>query len=99
MSSALTKSGVVSHDRAVHAVEGDLLGAGLHAGHVEHGLQRHAVPARAAHRAIAELAAGDARIEEAAAVAGALVDGDELDGVAASGCPSATASAACRPCP
>jgi hypothetical protein len=74
----LDEIGCRLHHRAVHAVEGDLPGASLHAGHVEHGLQRHAVPACATHRAIAKLAACDARIEEAAAVAGALVDGDEL---------------------
>ena len=63
----------------VHAVEGDLLGAGLHAGLVEHGLERHALPARIAHGAVAELAAGDARLEEAAAVARALVDRHDFD--------------------
>ena len=36
------------------------------------------MPARVAHGAVAELAAGDARLEEAAAVAGALIDGDDL---------------------
>ena len=36
------------------------------------------MPARIAHRAVAQLAAGDPRREEAAAVAGALIDGDEL---------------------
>ena len=66
-------------DRPIHAVEGDLPGAGLNARQVQHRLQRHAAPARIAHRAIAELPAGDARIEEAAAVAGALIDGDEFD--------------------
>ncbi len=65
-------------DRPIHAVEGDLLGALLHAGHIEHGLQRHAVPARIAHRAVAQLAAGDPRIGKSAAVARALVDGNEL---------------------
>src|SRR5262249_13060173 len=38
----------------------------------------HALPARVAHRAVAELAAGDARLEEPAAVARALVDRDDL---------------------
>ena len=66
------------HHRPVEAAKADLLGACLHAGHVEHGLQRHAMPARVAHGAVAELAAGDARLEEAAAVAGALIDGDDL---------------------
>src|SRR6185437_2091886 len=36
-------------------------------------------PPRIAHRAVAGLTAGDARHEEATAVAGALVDGDDLD--------------------
>src|SRR5438876_3395461 len=67
-------------DRSVHAVESDLLRTLLHAGLVEHGLERHAAPARIAHRAVAQLTAGDARIEKSAAVAGALVDGDQLNG-------------------
>ena len=66
------------HHRAVEAAEHHLLGASLHAGHIEHGLERYAMPARTSHGAVAELAAGDAWGEEAAAVAGALIDGDEL---------------------
>ncbi len=66
-------------DRSIHPVEGDLLRALLHAGLIEHGLQRHAPPARIAHRAIAQLAAPDAWIEKPAAVARAFIDGNEFD--------------------
>ena len=68
-------------ERGVEAVEGDLSRGVLQLGAREHIFQRHAEPARIAHRAVAELAAGDARIEEAAAVARALVDRDDLDGL------------------
>jgi hypothetical protein len=61
------------------AVEGDLSCALLHAGHIEHGLQRHAAPARVAHGAIAQLTAGDPWIEKSAAVARALIDRDQFD--------------------
>jgi len=54
-------------------------GALLHARHVEHGPERHALPVRIAHRAVAQLPAGDAGLEEAAAVARALVDCGDLD--------------------
>ena len=67
------------HHRPIHAVEGHLLRALLHAGHVEHGFQRHAAPARIAHRAITQLTAGDARLEKATAVSRALIDGNEFD--------------------
>jgi len=66
-------------DRSVHPIKSDLLGALLHTSLVEHGFERHAAPARIAHRAIAQLAAGDARIEKSAAIARALIDRDELD--------------------
>src|SRR6185437_3030614 len=52
---------LVGH-RPVEARIGDLLGAGLHACLVEHRLERHALPARVAHRAVAGLAAGEARL-------------------------------------
>src|SRR5471030_1574536 len=67
------------HDRAVQPAEGDLLRSTLHTSLVEHGLQQHAVPARIAHRAIAELAAGDAGVGKSAAIARALIDGNEVD--------------------
>src|SRR6266481_5076725 len=66
-------------DRSVHPVEGDLLCPLPHAGLVEHGFERHAAPARIAHRAVGQLTAGHAWIGKAAAVARALIDGDELD--------------------
>ncbi len=66
-------------DRSVHSVEGDLPGALLHARHIENRFERHAVPARIAHRAVAQLAAGDSGIGKSAAVARALIDGDEFD--------------------
>ena len=84
MSSALTKSGVLSADRPVHAVEGDLARAALDAGRVENGLERHAPPARIAHGAVAQLPARDARIEKSAAVARALVHRHDIDGTASS---------------
>src|SRR5438034_1067656 len=45
-------------DRSVHAIESNLLRTLLHAGLVAHGLERHAAPARIAHRALGEVAAG-----------------------------------------
>ena len=63
----------------VQAVERDLTCAVLQLGARQHVLQRHAEPARVAHRAVGELPAGDARLEQAAAVARALVDRDHLD--------------------
>jgi hypothetical protein len=74
----LDEVGRRSDHRLVEAVEHDLARPGLDAGLVEHGLERHALPARVAHRAVAELAARDARLEEPAAVARALVDRDDL---------------------
>jgi HK97 family phage portal protein len=53
--------------------------AGLGAGLVEHGLQRHPLPARIAHGAVAGLATRHARIGKAAAVARTLVDRDDLN--------------------
>ena len=79
MSSALMKSGVLSHDRPSSPLKVTCF-APAHAGLFEHVFERHAAPARVAHRAVAHLAAGDARIEEPAAVAGALVDRDVFDG-------------------
>src|SRR5258708_23103699 len=63
-----------------HATESGLLRALLHAGLVEQGLKRHAAPARIAHRAVAQLTAGEPWIEKSAAVARALVDGNQFDG-------------------
>ncbi len=68
-----------AQQRQVQAVEGDLLRGALHLGARQDVLQRHADPARIAHRAVGELPAGHARVEQRAAVAGALVDGDEFD--------------------
>src|SRR3954452_653240 len=69
---------LVAHG-AIHAVEGDLARARLHAGLLENGFERHSSPARVAHGAVAQLPACDARIEESPAVAGALVDRHDLD--------------------
>ena len=51
----------------------------LEAGLVEQVLEPHALPARAAHGAIAPFHARHVRLEQAAAVAGALADRDQLD--------------------
>jgi hypothetical protein len=67
------------HDRSIHSVEGDLLRSPPHTGHVEDGLPRHAAPARTAHRAVAQLTAGNARIGKSAAVARTLIDRDEFN--------------------
>src|SRR5690606_29232924 len=51
------------------------------AGLFQHRFERYAAPLRIAHVAIAALPAADARDEESAAVAGALVHRDDFDGV------------------
>ena len=66
-------------DRRVEPVECHLLGVLPHTREVEHRLQRGAAPARIAHGAVARLAAGHARVEEATTVARALVDRNDLD--------------------
>ena len=63
----------------VHAVEADLHRALLDAGLFQHALERHTGPLGVAHGTVAELAAVGARLEEAAAVARALVCGDQTD--------------------
>ena len=81
MSSALTKSGVLSLIGSSRPLNVDLTCARLDAGLVENDLERHALPARVAHRAVAQLSAGDARSDKSAAVARALVHSHELHGV------------------
>ena len=54
---------------------------GLDAGAVQHGAERHALPARIAHQPVAGLTAGHARLEETATIAGALADRHQLDRV------------------
>ena len=79
MSSAFTKSGVSGTTGPSSPLNVTCLAPGLNAGLVEHGLQRHAAPVGVAHRAVGKLPARDARLEEAAAVARALVHRDDLD--------------------
>src|SRR6202451_936505 len=61
-------------DRPVEALEGDLNGAGLHAGLGQKRFQRNAFPSRIAHRAIADLTPGGPWFEEGAADARTLID-------------------------
>src|ERR1700730_9199026 len=68
----------VRDDRLVQAVEANLDGAGLHTRAIEHVLQANPGPARISHRAIRPLPAGDTRLEIAARVAGALIDGSQF---------------------
>jgi hypothetical protein len=68
---------------AVKPAEGYFHGTGLDAGPIEKRLQRNASPAGITHRAIGELAAGNAWFEEPAAIAGALMRGDDLNGIEA----------------
>ncbi len=77
---ALDEVGRLVDRRAVGAVEHDLDRLLLHADLVEHVLEPRALPARAAHGAVAPFDARNVRLEEAAAVAGALVDGDHFAG-------------------
>ena len=87
-------------NRPVQSPEGDLNGAGLHAGLGQERFQRHAFPSRIAHRAIGELASGDARFEEAATVARTLIDRGELDRLeAVLQLRERQRQRACRPCP
>src|SRR5205814_8692345 len=64
----------------VQTIERDLARGPLDAGLVENGLERHPLPARIAHGAVPQLSACDARVEESAAVASALVDRHDVDG-------------------
>ena len=65
----LDEVGAIAEWRLIEAVERHLHGAALHAGLVEDGFERHAGPARVAHRAVRELPAVDTWREVAAAVA------------------------------
>ena len=67
------------HDRFVEAVETDLLGVGGDAAMFEDIRKADAAPTGIAHRAVAHLAAGNARSEETAAVAGTLVDRNDFN--------------------
>ena len=51
---------------------------GFDAGAIEHVLETHAGPTCVSHRAVRPLCAGDARLEVAARIARALIDGDKL---------------------
>ena len=64
--------------RLVEAVEDRLLGRRHETGFRQHVLQADAPPLRVAHRAVGQLAALHARLEETTAVSGALVDRDDL---------------------
>jgi hypothetical protein len=75
----LDEVGCRRNDGRVETVELHLLRSVLQAGLGEHGFQRHAAPFRVAHRTVGELSAGDARLEESAAVPRALVDRVVLD--------------------
>ncbi len=65
--------------RSVEAVERDLFGSVLYFGACQHILQRHANPARIAHRTVGKLPARDPWREETTAVAGTLVNSYVLD--------------------
>ncbi len=68
----------IGQRRVVEPVEHDLHAAGPHAGPIEHLPERHARPARIAHRPVRQLPTADARLEIAPSVARALIDGDDL---------------------
>ena len=76
----LMKSGVCLNRWAIGAVEGNFDYFFLEAGLVEDVLQLCALPARAAHCAIAPLHALHVRFRQAAPVARALIDGDHFKG-------------------
>ena len=75
----LHKVGRFRQRRPVEPVEGDLPASGLNAGAVEDGLERNPAPAGIAHGAMPKLSAGDAGLDESAAVSRALMDGDQFD--------------------
>ncbi len=66
--------GCLLEDAVVDSVELNLDGAGFHAGLFQDVLQAGALPFGIAHGAVAPLHARDARLEEAAGIAGALID-------------------------
>ena len=76
----LDEIGGACEEAVVKAFEGDLAGVFARPALSEEGADGNAGPAGVAHGAVAELAAVDAGVEVAAAVAGALVDGGEFDG-------------------
>ena len=65
---------------AIGAAEDDLDRLLLQADLVEHVLEPRALPARAAHRAVAPFDARHVRLKQAAAIARALIDGNHLGG-------------------
>ena len=79
----LEEGGGLRDDRLVEALEGYLNRPSLHAHPRQERFERDALPARVAHRSVRQLPAGDARLEEGAAVAAALIDRDNLDGLEA----------------
>ena len=74
------KSGVLSKAGPSAPLKAISIASGFQPDFVEHVLEPRALPARAAHGAIAPFDAGDMRVGQAAAVAGALIDRDDLIG-------------------
>src|SRR5262245_2898409 len=77
---ALNEIGSFVDDRPVRAIEDDFDSLLLDADLVEQVLESCALPAGAAHGAIAPLNAGNVWLEQAAPVTGTLIDGDDFDG-------------------
>ena len=76
---ALHEVGRLARRTDIRAIQHDFHGIGREACLGQHVLQAHAFPARVAHGAIAPFNAGNMRLRQPTAVAGALADSHDLD--------------------